>query len=289
MNSGYVYAALCVISWSFIPVVSRLGQVDLDNFQLLFWSNILSLIVLSLAFTFSQGLSFRGASIRAVPYVLFLGSLGCSIYYLFLYYGYANGNSIEVLLIQYSWPLQMVLLANLILKEALSFKKFLILIAGFFGIVIIITKGRIFDVQFSGLEVGITVLIGAFCFALFSVLSKRSNMDVFLFTMVLFTGGAVTSIFALFLFSEFQWPNRQELIPVFANGIFINGFSYLLWIFALRKISVTAAGIMIFLTPLFSIIWLIMFFEEVLYSSHILGGCIVILSSFYLLRERNSS
>ena len=289
INVGYIYAALCMLSWSFIPIVARLGQAELDNFQLLFWSNILSLTALSLLFILLNGFSNRVVSKREIVRGLFLGSLGCSAYYLLLYYGYANGNSIEVLLVQYSWPIQMVLLASLILKEPLSLIKFFSVILGFLGIVIIITKGRLFDVQFSGLGVGITVFLGAFCFAIFSVLSKGSKMDGFFFTIVLFAGGTITSIFALLLFSEIQLPNKQELLPVFCNGIFINGFSYLLWILALRKISAASAGVMIFVTPLLSTIWLITFFDEILYSAYIIGGGIVILSSFYSLLDRNGS
>ena len=287
INIGYIYAALCVLSWSFIPVVARLGQVKLDNFQLLFWSNMLSLLALSLLFILLNGFSYRVTSKKEVIQGLFLGSLGCCIYYLLLYYGYANGNSIEVLLVQYSWPIQMVLLASLILKEPLSLIKLFSVILGFLGIVVIITKGRLFDVEFSGLVVSLTVFFGAFCFAVFSVVSKGSKMDGFLFTIILFSGGTITSLLALLLFSEVQLPSKKELLPVFLNGIFINGFSYLLWILALRKISAVSAAVMIFLTPLFSTIWLITFFDEVLYSAYIVGGCIVILSSFYSLLDRN--
>ena len=100
---GYIYAFFCIFAWSFIPVISRFGQITLDFYQLLFWSNIISLFCLGLILYLSRGLKFD-ASLKKNQYLynLFLGSLGCALYYLFLYYGYYEGNSIEVLIIQYS-------------------------------------------------------------------------------------------------------------------------------------------------------------------------------------------
>lgn len=39
-----MYALACVLIWSFIPIVSRLGQAGMDSFQFLFWSNLISAI-----------------------------------------------------------------------------------------------------------------------------------------------------------------------------------------------------------------------------------------------------
>ena len=100
--------------WSFIPIISRLGQITLNFYQLLFWSNVISTIVLGLLYFISNGRKTNSMSIKDYLYNLILGSLGCALYYLFLYYGYYNGNSIEVLIIQYTWPLQMIILSSLL-------------------------------------------------------------------------------------------------------------------------------------------------------------------------------
>ena len=110
---GYFYAFFCVLAWSFIPIISRLGQITLNFYQLLFWSNVISTIILGLLYFISNGWKTNSISIKDYFYNLFLGSLGCALYYLFLYYGYYNGNSIEVLILQYSWPLQMILLGSI--------------------------------------------------------------------------------------------------------------------------------------------------------------------------------
>ena len=289
INSGYLCAALCVLTWSFIPIVSRLGQSELDNFQLIFWSNCISLFTVSIIYFFFIGFSFERVSNVKVLYSLILGSLGYSIYYLFLYYGYANGNSIEVLIIQYSWPLQMILLASLILREFLSISKWIAVITGFGGICIIITKGELLAVQFSGLEVSLCVLLGAFCFALFSVFSKISKVELLQFTVLLFLGATITSCATLMVFSGMQFPKKEELVPVCINGILVNGISSILWLLALKRISATSAAVFIFFTPLLSSLWISVFFNEVWDSAYFLGGFVVIISSAYCLKETKAA
>ena len=285
---GYTYAFFCIFAWSFIPVISRLGQFTLNNYQLLFWSNIISSVALGLIFFFSNGWKYQLLSKSLYLYTLFLGSLGCAIYYLFLYYGYSKGNSIEVLIIQYSWPLQMIILSSIFMKENLNFSKFIAVIFGFFGILVIITKGKIADINFSNLNVSFSVLIGALCFALFSILVKKSKVELLHFTFLIFLGGTFTSTLALLLLSSFKIPTIKELLPIIFNGIFINGVSYIFWIIALKSISVTSAAVFVFFTPIISLIWIIILFNEQFYLSYVIGGSIVLLSSLYCLMKKDN-
>ena len=286
---GYIYAFFCIFAWSFIPVISRFGQITLDFYQLLFWSNIVSLLCLGLILYLSRGLKFDASlKINHYLYNLFLGSLGCALYYLFLYYGYYEGNSIEVLILQYSWPLQMILLGSIFMKEKLDPFKIIAVFFGFTGILIIITTGDINQIRFTGINVSLSVLLGAFCFALFSILSKKSEVEVFQFSFLIFVGGTITSTLALGFFSTFQLPSKKELLPIIINGIFINGVSYIFWLKALKSISVTNSAILVFFTPVLSLIWIILFFKEQFFISYIFGGSIVLISSLYCLKEKNS-
>ena len=46
---GTIFVLICVALWALIPVVAKMGQTTLDNHQFLFWSSLVSLLVLSLA------------------------------------------------------------------------------------------------------------------------------------------------------------------------------------------------------------------------------------------------
>jgi len=95
----FVFA--CIILWAFIPIVSRFGQQSLDNYQFLFWSSLLSFIVLFLSTVFSGKFSaFKNYNQKKFFSAVGLGFLGTFLYYLLLYFGYANAKGLEVLVIQ---------------------------------------------------------------------------------------------------------------------------------------------------------------------------------------------
>jgi drug/metabolite transporter (DMT)-like permease len=83
--SPIAMAMICVIAWSFIPVIAKLGQLNIDSFQFLFWTNLLS--------TFAVGMTIRTKKIKFNEMIkktnykmtLLLGFLGCFFYYLCLY------------------------------------------------------------------------------------------------------------------------------------------------------------------------------------------------------------
>lgn len=107
-----IYALMCVLIWSFIPIVSRFGQEGLDSFQFLFWSNLISAIAVILV---AMSAGYKPAKLFILPSntlikVCILGVLDC-LFYLLLYYGYSIENGIAVLVIQYSWPLIIILLS----------------------------------------------------------------------------------------------------------------------------------------------------------------------------------
>lgn len=279
-------ATLCVISWSFIPVVARLGQRDLDHFQLLFWSNALSTVVVSIPMLlrrerFSMPFSqlWRAAG---------LGGLGCFLYYALLYYGYAHENTVPVLVTQYSWPVLIVLLSVPLLGERLSWSRLIALGLGFLAIAITITGG-----DFSRLAVRsplaiFLVLVAAGCFALFSVLSKRMAFDAMRGTFWFFLFATGFSLLLSMATSGLRIPGRATLIPVLVNGALINGLSYVLWIRALSIGEASRIAPLVFLAPVLAVFWVTLFFNEPFLPVYALGLGLCVASGLLCLVEPRS-
>ena len=284
VGMGYFFAVLCVVLWSFIPIVARHGQVTLDNIQFLFWSNTVSFIIILTIFTLNNGFRYQRLTWPCVFYVGFLGFLGCTLYYLFLYFGYASGNSIEVLLLQYTWPIFMILIASLFLKELITVSSVSALIIGFLGVGLIITEGDFSAVSFSSIFVSFLVLSGALSFAVFSVLIKDLSIEILQLVLLLFLGGFLSALILTGIFTNFALPSRSEVIFIFLNGALVNGVSYILWLLALRRISAQSAAMLVFLTPFLSSIWITFFLNGVWHSFYFLGGAFIMLSSFLSLR-----
>jgi len=269
---GTVYVLICVALWALIPVVAKMGQTTLDNHQFLFWSSLVSFVVLSLSVIFSGNLGkFRAYRFIDWSYLFFLGLLGTYIYYLFLYLGYSKATGMEVLVIQYTWPILIVAFSIFILKERLSFRKITAITLGFIGVIIVLTKGHFQNINISNAPVIGLVGAGAACFALFSVLSKNINKEPLGVTSVYFLSAFIASFLSMLYYSEFAIPSTAEIAPVLLNGILVNGFSYVFWLVALRSTEASYLAPFTFITPVLSAIYLIVFFDEPIVLSYGVG------------------
>jgi len=256
---GTFYVLLCVFLWALIPVVAKLGQLHLDNHQFLFWSSLVSLFVLASAlFMTGQHQAYLVYKPKDWLNLSVLGLLGTYVYYLFLYLGYAKAKGMEVLVIQYTWPILIVIFSILILKEGMTLRKFISISLGFGGVVVMVGNG----IELDNLFVIALVGAGACCFALFSVLSKKVSHPAISVVTYYFLVATIASFLSMMYFSGFAWPSESELFPILLNGILINGFSYLSWMLALRATDASYLAPFTFITPVLSVVYLVVFFDE---------------------------
>ena len=274
---------ICVVSWSFIPVVAKFGQVNLDNGQLLFWSNLLSMSVVGIAIVLMRtGLRLTPENmVRAAV----LGFLGCFVYYMLLYYAYAHESAIPVLVVQYSWPALIVVFSFALLGERIRMRHFAGLLLGCAAIVTTATKGRIDALSINDLSALSAVFVGAVCFALFSVLSKKFRMDPVKGPFWFFFFATIYS--AIFCMSNdgIGIPSKESLIPVIANGALINGLSYIFWVKALGLISASRIAPLVFLAPVFATVWVSLFFSDEFHPAYFVGMTLCVLSGLLCVHE----
>ncbi|HGN1707239.1 TPA: DMT family transporter [Providencia rettgeri] len=274
-----MYAFTCVLIWSFIPIVSRFGQEGMDSFQFLFWSNLISAIAVTIV-ALRSGYKITKLFIlprRILSKVFVLGFLDC-LFYLLLYYGYSIENGIAVLVIQYSWPLIIILLSVVLLKDKLANRQIVGIVIGFIAVIITFTKGQLTQLHVENPTALLLVFSGAFCFALMSVFSRQYSIDPYISTVWLFIFSTLTSFVLLLLFSEIQLPSKAAFWPTLINGILINGISYILWFKAMNTGHSAKIASVVFLSPVLSVLWLVLIFSDPFEVSYIIGVLLVITS-----------
>jgi len=272
------YVLICVLLWALIPVVSKLGQSNLDNHQFLFWSSLISSITFILIILYQKkGKTLLKLNKKNWLHAIFLGLLGTYLYYILIYFGYANAKGIEVLIIQYCWPIFVILLSIFILKEKINRWKILSVLFGFLGIFVVLSKGDLSTVHLENLYVDLIVLLAAFIFGLFSVLSKTIDIESISLTCIYFLTALLASFLSMMLFSEFQLPDRKTILPILINGVFVNGLSYIFWIKALKIGKASFIAPFVFLTPVISTLMLVLFFNEPFHLVYIIGMILVLL------------
>ena len=253
----------CVLMWALIPVVSKLGLSNLDNHQFLFWSSLISFLTfLIIILIQKKGRVILKLSTKNWVYSIILGLLGTYLFYIFLYFGYANAKGIEVLIIQYCWPIFVIVLSIFILKERLNIRKVISIILGFLGVFLVFTKGKFTDIHLDNFFVNVIVLLAAFSFGLFSVLSKKIKVDSLPLVTIYYFVATIVSFISMIFLSEFKIPEPDVYLPILINGIFVNGISYIFWIGALKIGKASFVAPFVFLTPVIAIILLILIFNE---------------------------
>lgn len=275
---GTLLVLLCVALWGLIPVVAKIGQNSLDNHQFLFWSSLVSFLTLtSSAFVKDHWRSLAAVKAKTFVYVFCLGLLGTYVYYLFLYLGYAKATGMEVLVVQYTWPFLIVLLSVVLLGESLGPRKIIAVIAGFTGVLIVLTRGEVRQIHFDSVQVILLVAAGSTCFALFSVLSKNVRIEPLTVNSIYFLSALIASGLSMFYFSGFAVPSDiRTLAAILLNGILVNGFSYVFWVTALRKTEASYLAPYTYLTPVISAVYLVMMFDEPFYPAYAVGLLLVV-------------
>ncbi|WP_035385302.1 DMT family transporter [Ferrimonas futtsuensis] len=255
MNSqavrGLICALACILLWAAIPVVARFGQASLDHHQFLFWSSLTSLAALFVVGLVSGRIRWLAAYDRREWLTATgLGFLGTYLYYLLLYLGYRQGESMEVLIVQYTWPVMIALLAPLLLKESFSGRQGVAVMLGLMAVVLVLSRGQLSSLSLAQPMLLAWVVLGAFCFALFSVLSKRITLEPVSLTLVYFAVATLASLAGVCRYSSIALPDTGAWPSIVVNGVWINGLSYLMWLFALRTLSASFLATLTLFIPL---------------------------------------
>lgn len=284
-TKALIYTFLSIFAWSFIPVVSSFAQQKLDASNFLLYSNIFSLIAIYLyAKIFKYRLNFNK---KIVKQTAILGFLGTFLYYVCIYFGYKFANPIEVIIIQYLWPVLIVILSAFLLHEKLNTKKSISVILGFLSVIIVITKGDVTLFTFNfPLGLGI-VFLGALSFALFSILSKKMDIDPISGTLLLFAWGVLFSFIWVLCTFGLTPIKGDSLFYIALNGIFINGISYIWWIEAMRLWDASKVSVFVYATPILGTLWLILLSNQQLFTSYAIALIFVIIAGILTIWERD--
>lgn len=198
------------------------------------------------------------AHLRLPAPVWAVGVGGLGGYHVLYFLALRNAPPVEANLINYLWPLLIVLFSALLPGERLRWFHLAGALAGLIGTALIVTGGRL---EFRGeflLGYG-AALACAVVWAAYSVLSRRLAAvptDA--------VGGfcGATAVIAMLCHQAFEpavWPQRGEWLVVLALGVGPVGGAFYLWDFGVKRGDIRALGAAAYATPLLSTLVLIAF------------------------------
>jgi len=255
MKKNYMFAIITVLIWSTMAAISKMLLMDIPNLETLCVSSFFAVLFLWIM-NLKNGTvkEMRRYSLKDYGIMAGLGFVGLFLYSALYYFGLMQMSSQEACIVNYLWPIMLVVFSCIILKEKMTIMKGVAMIFSFIGIVILSTGNS--GTSDSNVIGGIlSCTIAAACYGLFSVLNKKADynqniaMMVMWFVVVVCSGGLGICVEEWVPIRGMQWLGMIWL------GVVIDGAAYLLWALALQGVENTAKiANLAYLTPFLSLV-----------------------------------
>ena len=255
MKKNYIYALLTVFIWATMAAITKMLLSDIPNLETLSVSSIF-------AFVFLLVINIKNGSIRELNkysvkdygIIAGLGFLGLFMYSALYYYGLTQLSSQEACILNYLWPIMLVICSCIILKETFTITKGIAMFCSFLGIIILSAGSG--NVANGNATLGImSCIIAAACYGLFSVLNKKADYNQNISMMIIWLVVAICSA-TLGLITETWKPiEGTQWLGIIWLGVVIDAAAYLLWALALKGVENTAKiANLAYLTPFLSLV-----------------------------------
>jgi drug/metabolite transporter (DMT)-like permease len=287
-KAAYIYIVLTILLWSSTPAVAKLGLDELSNFQLLFYTGIVGAISLLVVNFFQGKLSLLNTYTKEDYLKMFgMGFLGIFLYYVFFYQSFVLAPPGQVNVVNYLWPVFIIILSIPILKERYNFQTILAILVSFVGALVVFTRGDI--TSFSNEYTGgyLLAAIGALCYGLFSVLGKKLEYDKFSSMFVYYIAAVILIIPISIMVSGFALPTSiPTIIAILALGGVINPIAFVFWFKALKLGNTHNMANMIYAVPFLAMIWTYFLNKEPFSLAAIIGLVLIVGGIFIQLRNK---
>jgi drug/metabolite transporter (DMT)-like permease len=277
-KKAYAYGIVTVLFWSTVASAFKLSLRYLDHFQLLLYSSIVSIIVMSVILILQGKLSLIFSySKRQYVRSILLGFLNPFLYYTVLFKAYDLLPAQEAQPLNYTWAITLALLSIPLLKQKIGLRDIGGAFVSYSGVVVISTHGDLLGFRFSD-PLGVALALGStVIWALFWIYNTKEDRDPVAGLLLNFLFG-LPFVLVLCLFLSNIWPgSTYGLLGAVYVGIFEMGITFVLWLSALKLSENTAkVGNLIFISPFLSLVFIHYLVGEDILASTFIGLVLIV-------------
>jgi len=202
-----------IASFTLMAVSGRVVQAELNTFELMFWRSLIGLVIV-VAILSATPRGLRQITTR-VPGLHLARNLFHFAGQNLWFYGIMVIPMAQLVALEFTLPIWVVLLAPLLLGEVLTRRKLMVALAGFGGVLLIAQPG------IQPLHLGhLAGILAAMCFALNMMLTKRiMRHDGVLCVLFWMTLSQTVFGLVLSLIGGFTWPSLALVPWLLAIGV----------------------------------------------------------------------
>lgn len=266
-SSVYLLAAVgAILIWSTLAV------------SVTFCNELNPMFITGVALTVGGIIGLPWLRFWKMPKRLFVAGTACMLgYHVIYFYALQLADPIGVSLIHYLWPLLIVLLGPLFVRNGKTSLRYLTAgVVGFFGALISCRPGQIYD--FNNLAGYGLAFLSAMIWAAYSLTAKRFP-DVKSASVGLFC--VISGLACLIAYrSNTPWPTltNNEALALLYMGVGPMGAAFYLWDFAMKKADHQTVALLSYATPVLSTAFLAFYLGQGMEISIWVGAALVTLS-----------
>ena len=208
--------------------------------------------------------------------------LGVSAFNTLLYIASHTTSAINLSLMSLTFPIFMVILSVLFLREKISVVKGIGICLVVTGVIVLVTKGKLTTLFNMTFAIGdIWMLLGAFLWSVYSLLLKRKPKEI---TTVTFQYTTFT-LGLLFLLPFYLWESSLSppvimqtriVLSILYIGVISSLVAYYLWNKSVEMVGPTKAAMIFYTSPLFIGFLAFVFLKESIGMVHLYSTLLII-------------
>ncbi len=258
-----VYALISITLWSTVATVSKVMLKNISSFQLMFYVSLFSSLSAFFFLVVMNKIHFMWSTLKEDGISVFvLGFLWLWIQQFLYFTALENAPAAQVNVLNYMWPILILLLSVFIWKEKLSFRIIFSFLLGILGTTIVITKWNPYSLEEKYLYGYFLSLSAAFCWALFSVINKKKKYEPISVNFLFNVSGFIFMIFIMIFTKSSFTLTISEFIGTFYIGVFPTAIAFVLWIKALQIWKASSIANLWHLTPFISLLFIFFVLKE---------------------------
>ncbi len=284
---AYLVAFVSIVLWGSSGAVGKLLLNNLSNVSVEFYSCIFAFIGLFIICLFTNKMGIiRSYKLKDFGTFALMGFLGVFLYLYFFYGGLALLPAQEGFIINYLWPIMVVLFAVPVLKDKLTMKKVIALLISFTGVGVVITQGNFLGFRLTNMQGVVLALAAAVVYGLFSTLIKKLHYEEFTSTMFYYLFASIYTFILILFTSSIPSISGIQTAGLLYLGVFCSGIAFATWFLALKLGDTAKMANLIFLTPFASLVFIYFLVGEKITLASIVGLVLIVIG--ILIQSTNS-
>ena len=278
-TKAYLYAGIAIFFWSTVASAFKVGLQHINFIQFLFFASWTSLFVLLIINLFQGNLNkLKILEKKDLAFSALMGALSPFAYYLVLFKAYEILPAQVAQPLNMVWPIVLVFLSVILLKQKISYKSFIALFISFIGVYFISSQGEPGTLAFKE-PLGVLLAAGSsLIWSLYWIYNIKKGLDETLQLLLNFFFASVYITLFILIFNDFRNLDMTGITLAVYAGIFEMGITFILWIRAMKyTASNDKISNLVYIAPFLSLIFIHYFVGETIYVTSLIGLSLIVI------------